>query len=233
MCSTHYVTGRSYIGQPSDVGFYDPGNASNLSERIERRLNLHASDSGTNRFASRAMTQLPSGTRSRIACSSVFMWVWIERKQSSGFAALSCRMSDGANCRRTNHFFRLRVRAALRAAAARPAGPFVRTAFRAAAFKDPTPRFRAAERACRASADLEAAARPSRRRAERTAPARLADGLVLDRERLRACCALRRVLSEVVPFSGGASSTPARRAFDRPIATACLGDRAPCFPSRT
>src|SRR5205807_10547417 len=65
------------------------------------------------------------------------------------------------------------------------------TAFRAAAFNDPAPRFRAEERACHASADLEAAARPSRRRAERTALARLVVGLVRDRERLMACCALR------------------------------------------
>jgi hypothetical protein len=35
-----------------------------------------------------------------------------------------------------------------------------------------------------------------------------------------------------VPFGGGGSGTPARRAFDRPIAIACSGDRAPCFPSR-
>jgi len=27
--------------------------------------------------------------------------------------------------------------------------------------------------------------------------------------------------------------TPARRAFDKPIAIACFVDRAPCFPSRT
>ena len=29
------------------------------------------------------------------------------------------------------------------------------------------------------------------------------------------------------------SSTPARRAFERPMAIACLCDRAPCLPSRT
>jgi hypothetical protein len=32
---------------------------------------------------------------------------------------------------------------------------------------------------------------------------------------------------------GGESFTPARRAFDSPIAIACFVDRAPCFPSRT
>src|SRR5690606_13477747 len=34
------------------------------------------------------------------------------------------------------------------------------------------------------------------------------------------------------PFGGG-RSTPSRRAFERPIAIACFGDRAPCLPSRT
>jgi len=33
------------------------------------------------------------------------------------------------------------------------------------------------------------------------------------------------------PFRG--IFTPARRAFDKPIAIACFVDRAPCFPSRT
>jgi hypothetical protein len=33
--------------------------------------------------------------------------------------------------------------------------------------------------------------------------------------------ALRRVSSEAWPFSGGGNSTPARRAFDKPIAMAC------------
>src|SRR4029079_17467758 len=34
-------------------------------------------------------------------------------------------------------------------------------------------------------------------------------------------------------LSDGGSSTPARRAFDNPIAIACFVERAPCFPSRT
>ncbi len=41
-----------------------------------------------------------------------------------------------------------------------------------------------------------------------------------------------RVLSEVVPLFGGASFTPARRAFESPMAIACFVDRAPCLPSR-
>jgi hypothetical protein len=31
---------------------------------------------------------------------------------------------------------------------------------------------------------------------------------------------------------GGASFTPALRAFDNPIAIACFADLAPCLPSR-
>ena len=46
------------------------------------------------------------------------------------------------------------------------------------------------------------------------------------------CCALRRVSAEVVEVLGGFSCTPARRAFQRPIAIACLVERAPCLPSR-
>ena len=44
--------------------------------------------------------------------------------------------------------------------------------------------------------------------------------------------ALFRVFSDAVPFFGGGSFTPARRALDRPIAIACFADRAPCLPSR-
>jgi hypothetical protein len=40
------------------------------------------------------------------------------------------------------------------------------------------------------------------------------------------------VRSLVCPRFGGASGTPARRAFDKPIAIACFVERAPCFPSR-
>src|SRR5690349_24841764 len=67
----------------------------------------------------------------------------------------------------STHFFR--VRAALRAAATRPARPFVRAAFLAAAFREPAPRLRAAVRVCPESERLEAALRPSRRNAVRTA----------------------------------------------------------------
>src|SRR5438876_7740858 len=44
--------------------------------------------------------------------------------------------------------------------------------------------------------------------------------------------ALRRVRADVLPFFGGGSLTPARRALERPMAMACLAERAPCLPSR-
>ena len=37
----------------------------------------------------------------------------------------------------------------------------------------------------------------------------------------------------LAPAAGAGSLTPARRAFDRPMAIACFVERAPCFPSRT
>jgi hypothetical protein len=124
------------------------------------------------------------------------------------------------------------VREALRAAAARPVRPFVREAFFAAAFNDPLPRRRAVARANRDNEDFDAARRPSRRSAALVAAERLAEGFRRDRDRLKADWALRRVRSEVFPFSGACNFTPARRAFDRPMAMACFDDRAPCFPLR-
>ena len=40
-------------------------------------------------------------------------------------------------------------------------------------------------------------------------------------------------VSGLADDGGGGRWTPARRAFERPIAMACFVDRAPCFPSRT
>jgi hypothetical protein len=81
----------------------------------------------------------------------------------------------------------------------------------------------------------DAAERPSLRKAPLTAVARFLE-IVRRPPRLafavsRAAC--RRVRAEAVRLFGGRSFTPARRALDRPIAIACLVDRAPCFPSRT
>jgi hypothetical protein len=46
----------------------------------------------------------------------------------------------------------------------------------------------------------------------------------------RSHCACRLVLDEVLAFLGAGSLTPPRRAVERPMAIACLVDRAPCFP---
>jgi hypothetical protein len=108
----------------------------------------------------------------------------------------------------------------------------VRAAFLAAADRAVWPRRRAAACACREIAFREADACPSRFSAPRVARARLGEVDL----RPPVCAflysrfACRRVSSETEPFSGGGSSTPARRAFERPIATACLADRAPCLP---
>ena len=40
-----------------------------------------------------------------------------------------------------------------------------------------------------------------------------------------------RVRADAFPRFGGGSFTPARRAFDKPMAIACSGERAPCSPS--
>jgi hypothetical protein len=120
-----------------------------------------------------------------------------------------------------------RVRAALRAAADRPAAPLVRTAFRAAAERAAAPLRRALVRACLASDLRDAADRPSRLSALRMASDRLADGRFCGLRRP----VLRRLFAAAFPFLG--ILTPALRALDRPIAIACFVDRAPCLPSRT
>src|SRR5438270_539530 len=48
--------------------------------------------------------------------------------------------------------------------------------------------------------------------------------------RSRAACF--RVSADALPFFGAGKLTPARRALERPIAIACLAERAPCLPSR-
>jgi hypothetical protein len=60
----------------------------------------------------------------------------------------------------------------------------------------------------------------------------LLDGRECRRAALVAYSALRRVFG-LAPRPGGGSFTPERLAFDKPIAMACLVERAPCFPSRT
>jgi hypothetical protein len=119
------------------------------------------------------------------------------------------------------------------AAARRLAGPLVRAAFLADADLLAALRRRAADRACLASAWGDAALWPSR--LSRFSIARERRGDVFLLPPLLAFrvsrAAARRVSSEVVPFLGGFSFTPARRALDRPMAIACLVELAPCLPS--
>src|SRR5882724_1302898 len=114
-------------------------------------------------------------------------------------------------------------------------GHFLRVtaAFLAEREREAAERLAAALRACRDSAFLEAALRPSRLSAFKVARERLADGFFLAAFPFftsRFACS--RVSLEASPFLGGGSFTPARRAFDKPIAIACLVERAPCLPSR-
>jgi len=129
---------------------------------------------------------------------------------------------------------RRRVFAARAAADFRAAPPFVRAPRRADALRDDGVRLRAALRACCESSVLDTDDRRSRFNALRVARAREVDVRFCRRRPwLSARFAAVRVRSEACPFSGGGRSTPARLAFDSPIAMACLAERAPCFPSRT
>src|SRR5712664_4850797 len=81
----------------------------------------------------------------------------------------------------------------------------------------------------------EAALRPSRFSAARTARLRRADGrrgFLLPCPTSYARLAELRVLAFACPLAGGLSGTPALRALERPMAIACFVERAPCFPSR-
>src|SRR5262245_25193253 len=108
----------------------------------------------------------------------------------------------------------------------------VAAARRAAADRSDGVRRLALARAWRASADFDAAPRPSRRKALLTARERRREaGRPRRRPEAASCTAFRRVCLEAFPAAGARSLTPARRAFDSPIAMACFVERAPCFPS--
>src|SRR5207302_5157168 len=109
---------------------------------------------------------------------------------------------------------------AFSAAVLRPAAPFVRTALRALAERARGPRARDAARAWRERACGDAAARPSRFSAARTARPRL--GFGFRPARRVALAADARVSSLTRPRGGVGSFTPARRAFDSPMAIACF-----------
>jgi hypothetical protein len=110
----------------------------------------------------------------------------------------------------------------------------VLTALRAEADRWLAVRRFAATCACLESAVFDAAAVPSRFSTFVIARERVLDGrfAVLVDARFVARAALLRVFADAVPFFGGGSSTPARRASDSPIAIACFADFAPCFPCR-
>src|SRR5436190_7398875 len=129
---------------------------------------------------------------------------------SVSFACLVCIISSHSE----HHFFR------------------VLAAFFAEREREAADLFFAALRAWRDNARFEAALCPSRFNAREVARERLADFFALfffPFFRSRAAC----FCVSFEPFFGGCNFTPARRAFERPIAIACLVDRAPCFPSRT
>lgn len=113
----------------------------------------------------------------------------------------------------------------------------VRAAFFAEAERSAGVRFFAAVFVCFESADLEAGFWLSRFKALVVASERLAEGFLVDAllllPVLRSRSARLRVLAEVLPFAGAASFTPARRAFESPMAIACLVERTPCLPWRT
>jgi hypothetical protein len=106
----------------------------------------------------------------------------------------------------------------------------VRAALRAAAFRARLGRRRAAPRACLDNA-VRDALWPARFNAFRTARARRGDGRCA--RPARAADLALFLVDALALRPGGASFTPARRAFDRPIAMACFVERAPCLPSRT
>ena len=108
----------------------------------------------------------------------------------------------------------------------------VRAALRADALRAEADLRRATLRAWCESALRDATLRLSLFSLLRIARERRGDGLARLRPARLAAAALRFVLARAL-FGGAGSFTPARRAFERPIAIACFVDRAPCFPSRT
>lgn len=108
----------------------------------------------------------------------------------------------------------------------------VRAALRAAALRAEAGLRFAARWAWRASAVCDAAACGSFFSALSVLRERAGDGACgcFARSVSRAACL--RTAFEVVRGFGAFSFTPARRAFDKPMAIACFADRAPCLPSR-
>ena len=108
----------------------------------------------------------------------------------------------------------------------------VRAVFFAAAERERAERCLATRFACLDNACVDAERRLWRLSACLVARERFTDGLLRPPARpfARSRCAWRFV--RCLPRFGGGNFTPARRAFERPMAIACSGDRAPCSPSR-
>src|SRR6266568_1972185 len=105
-------------------------------------------------------------------------------------------------------------------------------ALRPAADRCEDVRFLATALACLDSAVGLAALLPSCLSAWLVARDRVRDGFLDFEADALSLWARRRVSADAAPCLGGGSATPARRAFDRPMAMACFVDRAPCLPSR-
>jgi len=117
-----------------------------------------------------------------------------------------------------------------------PSRPFVRTARCAARSRAAGPRRRALLRACDASAWCEAVRVLSLFSARETARDRFGEGALRRLPvlpRFKSLWARLRTSDDALRPFGGGNFIPARRAFDNPMAMACCGDLAPCFPSRT
>jgi hypothetical protein len=109
----------------------------------------------------------------------------------------------------------------------------VRTALRAAADRADDVRRRAALRACCDNAAREAVFPGSCFNAARVARERRGDGFCDGCWPARDALAALFLVRDEDPAGGDGSVTPARRAFESPMAIACFVERAPCLPSRT
>jgi hypothetical protein len=107
----------------------------------------------------------------------------------------------------------------------------VRAALFAAAERDAADRRRAVLFAWRDSALEDAAPCDSRFNLLNEARDRFAEGSWCVRPARVAFAADFFVLARAL-FGGGGRCTPARRAFESPMAIACFVERAPCLPSR-
>jgi hypothetical protein len=139
---------------------------------------------------------------------------WSRIRSGRQHSSLAAAQKPLVRIRRDVQVICWRVRAAFLAAADRCLGLFLR----------------AADLVCFARDLRDAAALVSRFNALVTARERFGEGFRGFFPRSKSSCALCRVSAS--PVLGGDNFTPARRAFDRPMAMACFVERAPCLPSR-